>query len=72
MVNNIMKNGNYKYSRHEMALLSTTNSKHFFNWHAFHSADAIDGFQELVKKVADVCCGLPLALEVTGCFLFDK
>jgi hypothetical protein len=72
VVNNIMKNGNCKYSRHEMALLSTRESRHLFNWHAFHSVDAIDGFQELAKKVADACCGLPLALEVTGCFLFDK
>ncbi len=55
-----------------MALLSTTDSRHLFNWHAFHSADAIDGFQKLAKKVADACCGLPLALEVIGCFLFDK
>jgi len=72
VVNNIMKNGNCKYLRHEMALLSTADSRHFFNWHAFHSVDAIDGFQELAEKVADACCGLPLALEVTGCFLFDK
>ncbi len=72
VVNNIMKNGNCKYLRHEMALLSTTDSRHLFNWHAFHSADAIDGFQKLAKKVADACCGLPLALEVIGCFLFDK
>jgi hypothetical protein len=72
VVNNIMKNGNCKYSRHEMALLSTPDSRHLFNWHAFHNVDAIDGFQELAKKVADACCGLPLALEVTGCFLFDK
>ncbi len=72
VVNNIMKNGNCKYSRHEMAILSTPDSRHLFNWHAFHSVDVIDGFQELAKKVADACCGLPLALEVTGCFLFDK
>ncbi len=72
VVNNIKKNGNCKYLRHEMALLSTTDSRHLFNRHAFHSADAIDGFQELAKKVADACCGLPLALEVIGCFLFDK
>ncbi len=72
VVNNIMKNGNCKYSRHEMALLSTIDSRHLFNWHAFHSIDAIDGFQELAEKVADACCGLPLALEVIGCFLFDK
>jgi len=72
VVNNIMRNGNCKYLRHEMAQLSITDSRHLFNWHAFHRADAIDGFQELAKKVADACCGLPLALEVTGCFLFDK
>ncbi|CAK9880608.1 unnamed protein product, partial [Sphagnum jensenii] len=72
VVNNIMKNGNCKYSRHEMALLSTIDSRHLFNWHAFHSADAIDRFQEIAKKVADACHGLPLALEVIGCFLFDK
>ncbi len=72
VVNNIMKNGNCKYLRHEMALLSTIESRHLFNWHAFHSVDAIDGFQELAEKVADACCGLPLALEVIGCFLFDK
>jgi hypothetical protein len=28
---NIMNNGNCKYSKHEMALLSTTNSKYLFN-----------------------------------------
>ncbi len=72
MVNSSMKNGNCNYWRHEMALLSTADSRHLFNWHAFHSADAIDGFQELAKKVADACCRLPLALEVTGCFLSDK
>jgi hypothetical protein len=72
VVNNIMENGNCKYLRHEMALLSTTDSRHLFNWHAFHSANAIHDFQELAKNVADACCGLPLALEVTGCFLFDK
>jgi len=72
VVNNIMKNGNCEYLRHDMTLLNTTDSRHLFNWHAFHSVDAIDGFQELAEKVADACCGLPLALEVTGCFLFDK
>jgi hypothetical protein len=72
VVNNIMKNGNCKYLKHDIKLLSTTNSRHLFNWHAFHSVDVIDCFQELVKKVVDACCGLPLALEITGCFLFDK
>jgi hypothetical protein len=72
VVNNIMRNGNCQYLKHEMALLNTIDSRHLFNWHAFHSADAIDGFRELAKKVADACCGLPLALEVIGCLLFNK
>ncbi len=72
VVNKIMRNGNCKFRRHEMALLSTIDSRHLFNWHAFSSANAFDGFEELAKKVADACCGLPLALEVTGCFLYDK
>ncbi len=71
VVNNIMKNANCRYL-HEMALLSTTDSRNLFNWHAFQRTDAIDGFQELAEKVADACRGLPLALEVIGCFLFDK
>jgi hypothetical protein len=72
VVNNITKNGNCEYWTHEMALLSTTDSRHLFNQHAFKSTDADYDFQELAKKVADACCGLPLALEVIGCFLFDK
>jgi hypothetical protein len=72
VVNNIMKNGNCEYWMHEMALLSITDSRHLFNWHAFQRSDAIDGFRELAEKVADACCGLPLALEDIGCFLFEK
>jgi hypothetical protein len=72
VVNNIMKNGNCAYWKHEMALQSTIDSRHLFNLHAFHSADAIDDFRKLAKNVADACGGLPLALEVIGCFLFDK
>jgi tRNA A37 threonylcarbamoyladenosine biosynthesis protein TsaE len=72
VVSNIMKIGNCKYWKHEMVKLSTTDSRHLFNWHAFQNVDAIDGFQELAKEVADACDGLPLALEVIGSFLFDK
>jgi hypothetical protein len=71
VANNIMKNANCKYL-HEMALLNTTDSRHLFNLHAFRSIDAIHDFQKLAKDVADACCGLPLALEIIGCFLFDK
>jgi hypothetical protein len=72
VVNNIVKVGNCKCLSHKMELLSTIDSRRLFNWHAFHSVDASDGFQELAKKVADACCNLPLALKVIGCLLFDK
>jgi hypothetical protein len=72
VVNNIMKNGNCKYLKHDMTLLSPTNSIHLFNLHAFHRVDAIDGFQELAEKATEACGCLPLALEVNGCLLFDK
>ncbi len=72
VVDNIMKIANCKHLKHEMEQLNTIASRHLFNWHAFGSIDAIDGFQELATNVADACCGLPLALEVIGCFLFNK
>ncbi len=72
VVNNTVKNGNCEYLTRKVAQLNTTDSRHLFNWHAFKSIDAIDGFQELANKVADACCGLPLALRVIGSFLFDK
>ncbi len=72
MVNNIMKNGNCKYLKHEMTLLNTINSKHLFNRYAFHSADVLDGFQELAKNVANACCGLPLAWKLLDVFCSTK
>ncbi|KAH8942600.1 hypothetical protein BDL97_13G001300 [Sphagnum fallax] len=75
VVNNIVKVGNclkVLCLSHKMDLLSPIDSRRLFNWHAFHSIDASDGFQELAKKVADACCNLPLALKVIGCLLFDK
>jgi ribosomal protein S24E len=72
VVNNITKNENCEYRTHEMAQLSITDSRHLFNRHALQSTDDIERFQELAEKVADACCGLPLALKVIGCFLSDK
>ncbi len=72
VVNNIRMNENCKCHMHPMALLSTIDSRHLFNQHAFHSVDPIDDFKKLAEKAADACGGLPLALEVIGCFLFDK
>jgi Leucine-rich repeat (LRR) protein len=72
VVNNIRMNENCKCHMHPMALLSTIDSRHLFNQHAFHSVDPIDDFKRLAEKAADACGGLPLALEVIGCFLFDK
>ncbi|CAM6016151.1 unnamed protein product [Sphagnum balticum] len=57
---------------YEVQVLDCIHARQLFNWHAFYSDKASDGFQDLAKEVADSCNGLPLALEVIGAYLFDK
>ncbi len=57
---------------YEVQVLDCIHARQLFNWHAFYSDKASDGFQDLAKEVADSCNGLPLALEVMGAYLFDK
>lgn len=47
-------------------------SLELFSWHAFKQADPIKEFIELSRDVVAYCGGLPLALEVLGCYLFDR
>jgi len=57
---------------YEVQVLDCIHARQLFNWHAFCSDKASDGFQDLAKEVADSCNGLPLALEVMGAYLSDK
>lgn len=57
---------------YEVKVLKPVDSRKLFNWHAFYSEEASQGFQNLAERVADACGGHPLALEVIGRSLFDK
>jgi hypothetical protein len=72
VLSNIMRGDGHLTAMHEVELMSPHDSHRLFNWHAFYSEKASDGFEDLARKVADACCRLPLALEVIGAFLFDK
>lgn len=57
---------------HEVSLLGFEDSEKLFNWHAFGCEKALESFEFLAKNVSKACGGLPLALKVMGCSLFDK
>ncbi|XP_029125271.1 TMV resistance protein N [Cajanus cajan] len=42
-----------------------------FSWHAFKQASPRENFTQLSRNVITYSGGLPLALEVLGCYLFD-
>ncbi|XP_029128224.1 TMV resistance protein N isoform X3 [Cajanus cajan] len=42
-----------------------------FSWHAFKQASPKENFTQLSRNVITYSGGLPLALEVLGCYLFD-
>ncbi|XP_024174052.1 disease resistance protein RUN1-like [Rosa chinensis] len=43
-----------------------------FSWHAFGNSCPDEEYLELSRSVVTYCGGLPLALEVLGCFLFGR
>ncbi|KAI9077634.1 hypothetical protein K1719_040409 [Acacia pycnantha] len=43
-----------------------------FSWHAFRQPSPREGFVELSRNIVAYCGGLPLALEVLGCYLLDR
>ena len=56
---------------YQLGRLSSDQSLELFSWHAFSRASPPAGVDsELVKAVVDACGGLPLTLEVIGCFLY--
>ncbi|XP_028758913.1 TMV resistance protein N-like [Neltuma alba] len=43
-----------------------------FSWHAFRQPSPGEGFVELSRNIVAYSGGLPLALEILGCYLFDR
>ncbi|RDX71263.1 TMV resistance protein N, partial [Mucuna pruriens] len=51
--------------------MDESESIELFSWHAFKQASPKENFTQLSKNVTTYSGGLPLAIEVLGCYLFD-
>lgn len=52
--------------------LNGSESLQLFNWHAFQNHPHSEEFAALSHQITSYCMGLPLALQVLGCFLRDR
>ncbi|KAL4194322.1 hypothetical protein AMTRI_Chr05g58800 [Amborella trichopoda] len=57
---------------YKLEALDHIQSLELFSWCAFQRNQPIPEFVQLSKDVISIACGLPLALEVLGCYLCDK
>ncbi|MFS7959037.1 putative P-loop containing nucleoside triphosphate hydrolase [Helianthus anomalus] len=57
---------------YEVSLLSHDEAMELFNKRAYRKDKPIEDYEMLSKDVISYASGLPLALEVLGCFLYDK
>ncbi|XP_052211409.1 disease resistance protein RPV1-like [Diospyros lotus] len=56
-------------SMYELELLNKDESLQLFSLHAFNQHNPPEGFMELSNTVVDYARGIPLVLEIWGCFL---
>jgi len=55
-----------------MALLEEEQAREFFMFHAFKHANRVTNyFTNISMEIIKACGGLPLSLEVLGCYLCD-
>ncbi|KAI9085156.1 hypothetical protein K1719_032867 [Acacia pycnantha] len=52
--------------------MDKSESIELFSWHAFRQPSPREGFVELSRNIVAYSGGLPLALEVLGCYLFER
>ena len=57
---------------YRMNEMDDSESLELFNWHAFKQPIPSEGFTDLSRDVVKYSGGLPLALQVIGCFLFTR
>jgi len=56
----------------DMELLEEEQAKELFMWHAFKHANCVtNDFKNISMDIIKACGGLPLSLEVLGCYLCD-
>ncbi|XP_052211410.1 disease resistance protein RPV1-like [Diospyros lotus] len=59
-------------TKYELELLNKDESLRLFNLHAFNQHNPLEGFMEFSKTVVDYAGGIPLVLQVLGCYLNGK
>jgi hypothetical protein len=68
----ILKNYVKKSARVDMAFLDQEQAKELFMYHAFKDANHVTSdFKNISMEIINACGGLPLSLEVLGCYLYN-
>ncbi|KAL8258392.1 hypothetical protein R6Q59_030433 [Mikania micrantha] len=57
---------------YEVSLLSNNEAMKLFTKHACEKYKLVEGYEKLSMDVVSYAGGLPLAIEILGCFLYDK
>jgi hypothetical protein len=68
----ILKNHVKESAKVDMAFLEKEQARELFMFHAFKHANCdINDFKNISMEIIKACGGLPLSLEILGCYLYD-
>jgi len=68
----ILKNHVREFAKVDMALLEEQQARELFMFHAFkHPNHVTNDFENISMEIIKACKGLPLSLEILGCYLCD-
>jgi energy-coupling factor transporter ATP-binding protein EcfA2 len=68
----ILKNHVRKSAKVNMAFLEEEQARALFMYHAFKHANRVtNDFKNISMEIIKACGGLPLSLEILGCYLYD-
>jgi len=68
----ILKNHVRDSAKVDMAFLEEEQARELFMFHAFkHANRDINDFKNISMEIIKACGGLPLSLEILGCYLYD-
>ncbi|CAM6013788.1 unnamed protein product, partial [Sphagnum balticum] len=66
----ILKNHVKESAKFDMVFLKEEQARKLFMWHAFkHANNVTNDFKNISMEIIKACGGLPLSLEVLGCYL---
>jgi energy-coupling factor transporter ATP-binding protein EcfA2 len=66
-----LKNYVWESAKIEMELLEEEQARELFMFHAFKHTIATNDFKNISMEIIKACGGLPLSLEILGCYLYD-